>query len=67
MKVTTHTRQTLSALKTAYNEAKETNAETFKHNRTEYVTAYAKYLIEYIKTMLTESETIRNKHAETIA
>lgn len=67
MKVTTHTRQTLNALKTAYNEAKETNAETFKHNKAEYVTAYAKYLIEYIETMLTESEIIRNKHAKTTA
>lgn len=67
MKVIKHTAETLKALKTAYNEAKETNAPTFKHNRAEYVTEYAKYLIEYIESKLMESETIRNNHATTTA
>lgn len=63
MKVIKYTADTLKALKSAYNEAKETNAPTFKHNRAEYVTEYAKYLIEYIEIKLTESETIRNNRA----
>ena len=67
MKVIPYTREKLSALKTAYNEAKETSAPTFRHDRAEYLTKYAHYLIEYMETKLTESETIRNNHATTIA
>lgn len=60
MKVIKYTAETLQALKTTYNKAKETNAQTFKHNHAEYVTEYAKYLIEYIESKLIESENIRN-------
>jgi hypothetical protein len=67
MKVLPYTREKLSALKTAYNEAKETSAPTFRHDRAEYLTKYTHYLIEYIETKLTESETIRKNHATTTA
>lgn len=61
MKVIKDTPETLNALKSAYNEAKETNAETFKHNKAEYVTEYVHYLIEYIENNLTAINHTTNK------
>lgn len=44
----TFTKADLSNLKRAYGNAVTTKKETFKFQRQELLTAYAKYLIEYL-------------------
>lgn len=45
-------RQKLANLKRAYTKAKNEGSEQFKFENHDYLTAYARYLIEYLESAL---------------
>lgn len=50
MKMINFDRQKLKELKNLYNKAVKDNKESFTYNGDEYLTSYAKYVIEYLET-----------------
>ena len=48
---------TLKDLKRAYRKAVKQNADTFKIEKYEFVTGFAKYLIEYLEMIGIQEET----------
>jgi hypothetical protein len=52
MKMINFDRQKLKELKNLYNKAVKDNKESFIYNGDEYLTSYAKYVIEYLETKL---------------
>ena len=48
MKMINFDRQKLKELKTLYNKAVKESKESFTYNGDEYLTSYAKYMIEYL-------------------
>lgn len=58
MKMINFDRQKLRELKTLYNKAVKENKESFMYNGDEYLTSYAKYVIEYLETRFNETKRI---------
>ena len=52
MPVIAWTRPKLNRLKREYGKARQTGAETFKFDGLEFVTGYARYLIEFLEKSL---------------
>lgn len=50
MKMINFDRQKLRELKTRYNKAVKANKESFIYKGDEYLTSYAKYVIEYLES-----------------
>lgn len=56
MKMINFDRQKLKELKNLYNKAVKGNKESFTYNGDEYLTSYAKYVIEYLETRFNETK-----------
>lgn len=52
MPIKTHDKKSYEALKKDYDKAVAEGKEQFTHKGEELVTAYAKYLLEYLKPLL---------------
>ncbi len=56
MKMISFDKRKLKELKNLYNKAIKENKESFTYNGDEYLTSYAKYLIEYLETVFNKNK-----------